>query len=1086
MALVGTISGSNGTMVSAVTGSLIIADKDASNFPSKPGDAVLFVSGVVGGRGSLTGSVAVIGGDLVVSGAGYFLKELVMSGTGIITSVDTITLTDGAATIYVDPSSSIYFADAWTSESVSWPEPLGVMLSSTGSEWDAYYSLFGTASLLSAISASAGGATPPGGTNAQIQFNDSGSFGGDPGLTYDKNTNIITMVTGVAEEMRLTGNLLMSGTGVITSINELSLTGYEVGSIYIDPSSSIYFADAWTSESVSWPEPLGVRLSSTGSEWDGYYAIFGEKSLIGAISASASPTPPGGSNTYVQFNDSGSFGGNSELTYEKATSTLSVSGTTVGGTSIELGAGRTSSGTAFIDFHSSVSSDYDARILKDTGAGGNFSILNSGSGDISIATSQPTVGKITMGNRTEFPLGLSGSLTQLSDGTSYLIAGTNIGIASASNGAVTISNTMSPTAPGGSNTQVQFNDSGIFSGSSLFTFDKSTGAVTASYFSGNGGALTNLTASQLIVSGVATINGYLELLPVAVNIPTDVTASYVYTSGSTNDLYFTQRLPGTPYSNTVRLRWLEAVLATGQLHGGILSTVNGTTTFNVTSGSGFIVSQNATTGSDAYPTIVPVEWPTYVSESLQFVTSSQITYISVNSGGAIFQSITPPTITQYKDRIYLGRVLHQTGSVTNGVISSPAVTYGSTNNVLDFTRAFGPLKVSGHVLAASGSTLGLTKTAGDSYAEGRNYTADPNSPNIIISTNDPALVNCKVYREYTNSLGNPVIDTGVANAGYAVIDPTKYNNGGTLAAVNNNEWSNQRVFWFPRSVNRALFVYYGPAKYANFDDAIGGVATETFTEGDNTKGAAVFVGIITVKGNETSLTNTLQCRITPAGLHRGAGSGGGGGGSATAAGSNTYVQYNDNGVLGADAGFTYDFSTDTMTVGNTFLGDGGVLGTTGSSFTLVNTNATSINFGGAATSINVGSSGGSTHFAGNVTGSSFFASGSLTLNNNVTPALFTTAKITSVVGNNTIYSVPTASCDGAFFDYVAISGSNSRAGHIVAIRSGSSVNFNETTTTDFGSTSGVAFGFDVSGGNLLLTGSTTTADWTIKAIVRSI
>ena len=932
MALIGTISGSNGTSSTAVTGTLVIANTTAAAFPTIPSDAVLFISGAIGGKGSSTGSITVVGGDLVVSGAGYFINELVMSGTGIISSVDTITLTDGAATIYVDPSSSIYFSDNWTSESNSWPEPLGVRLSSTGSEWDDYYTLFGTASLLGAISASAGGSTPPGGTNAQIQFNDSGSFGGDPGLTYDKNTNIITMVTGVAEEIRLTGNLLMSGTGVITSINELSLTGYEVGSIYIDPSSSIYFADTWTSESVSWPEPLGVRLSSTGSEWDGYYAIFGEKSLIGAISASAAPTPPGGSNA-----------------------------------------------------------------------------------------------------------------------------------------------------------QVQFNDGGIFSGSSLFTFDKSTGAVTASYFSGNGGSLTNLTASQLIVSGVATINGYLELLPVNVNIPTDVTASYIYTSGSTNDMYFTQRLPGTPYSNTVRLRWLEAVLATGQLHGGILSTVNGTTTFNVTSGSGFIVSQNATTGSDAYPTIIPVEWPTYVSESLQFVTSSQITYISVNSGGAIFQSITPPTITQYKDRIYLGRVLHQTGSVTNGVISSPAVTYGSTNNVLDFTRAFGPLKVSGHVLAASGSTLGLTKTAGDSYAEGRNYTLDPNSPNIILSTNDPALVDCKVYREYTDSLGNPVIDTGVANAGYAVINPAQYNNGGTLAAVNNNEWSNQRVFWFPRSVNRALFVYYGPAKYATFDDAIGGLATETFTEGDNTKGAAVFVGIITVKGNETSLANTLQCRITPAGLHRGAGSGGGGGGgSATAAGSNTYVQYNDNGVLGADAGFTYNFSTDTMTVGNTFLGDGGVLGTTGSSFTLVNTTATSINFGGAATSINVGASGGSTYFAGNITGSNFFASGSLTLNSSVTPALFTTAKITSAVGNNTIYSVPTASCDGAFFDYVAISGSNSRAGHIVAIRSGSSVNFNETTTTDFGSTSGVAFGFNVSGGNLLLTGSTTTADWTIKAIARSI
>jgi hypothetical protein len=110
----------------------------------------------------------------------------------------------------------------------------------------------------------------------------------------------------------------------------------------------------------------------------------------------------------------------------------------------------------------------------------------------------------------------------------------------------------------------------------------------------------------------------------------------------------------------------------------------------------------------------------------------------------------------------------------------------------------------------------------------------------------------------------------------------------------------------------------------------------------------------------------------------------------------------------------------------------------------------------------------------------------VTIGNSVTPALFTTAKVTSAVGNNTIYSIPTASCDGAFFDYVALSGSNARAGHIVSIRSGSSVNFNETTTTDFGTTTGVTFGFDVSGGNMNLTGSTSTAGWTIKTIVRAI
>ena len=62
MALVGTISGSNGTSNTAVTGTLVIANT-AINFPSITSDAVLFVSGVIGGI-----SKSVFSGDLVVSG----------------------------------------------------------------------------------------------------------------------------------------------------------------------------------------------------------------------------------------------------------------------------------------------------------------------------------------------------------------------------------------------------------------------------------------------------------------------------------------------------------------------------------------------------------------------------------------------------------------------------------------------------------------------------------------------------------------------------------------------------------------------------------------------------------------------------------------------------------------------------------------------------------------------------------------------------------------------------------------------------------------------------------------------------------
>ena len=80
MALIGTISGSNGTSSTAVTGTLVIANT-ASSFPVITSDAVLFVSGSVGGT-----SKSVFGGDLVVSGnidgkSGFSLSSATSTGS---------------------------------------------------------------------------------------------------------------------------------------------------------------------------------------------------------------------------------------------------------------------------------------------------------------------------------------------------------------------------------------------------------------------------------------------------------------------------------------------------------------------------------------------------------------------------------------------------------------------------------------------------------------------------------------------------------------------------------------------------------------------------------------------------------------------------------------------------------------------------------------------------------------------------------------------------------------------------------------------------------------------------------------------
>jgi hypothetical protein len=104
----------------------------------------------------------------------------------------------------------------------------------------------------------------------------------------------------------------------------------------------------------------------------------------------------------------------------------------------------------------------------------------------------------------------------------------------------------------------------------------------------------------------------------------------------------------------------------------------------------------------------------------------------------------------------------------------------------------------------------------------------------------------------------------------------------------------------------------------------------------------------------------------------------------------------------------------------------------------------------------------------------------------VAPSLNTTVKTTTIVGNNVIYSIPTASYNGAWFEYVATSASNARAGQIMSVCSSNTITYTETTTTDIGSTTGLNFRVMITGSNFALTGSSTTAGWTIKTIVRGI
>jgi hypothetical protein len=109
--------------------------------------------------------------------------------------------------------------------------------------------------------------------------------------------------------------------------------------------------------------------------------------------------------------------------------------------------------------------------FTDAGANGNYTLtINDG---ITATISGSTFTGVTNHNA-----GLSGSLTKLTDGSSYLIAGTNITITSASNGQVTISSTGGSGTPAGSDQQIQFNSAGSFGASANLSFNSSTNRLS--------------------------------------------------------------------------------------------------------------------------------------------------------------------------------------------------------------------------------------------------------------------------------------------------------------------------------------------------------------------------------------------------------------------------------------------------------------------------------------------------------------------------------------------------------------------------------------------------------------------------------
>jgi len=84
-----------------------------------------------------------------------------------------------------------------------------------------------------------------------------------------------------------------------------------------------------------------------------------------------------------------------------------------------------------------------------------------------------------------------------------------------------------------------------------------------------------------------------------------------------------------------------------------------------------------------------------------------------------------------------------------------------------------------------------------------------------------------------------------------------------------------------------------------------------------------------------------------------------------------------------------------------------------------------------------------------------------------------------------VVEISTGSYNAAFFDYVALSGSNTRAGIVFGSWVNGLINYTEVSSVDIGDTSKVTMSLALNGGNVqLLANVSDTTPWTVKALGR--
>ena len=427
--------------------------------------------------------------------------------------------------------------------------------------------------------------------------------------------------------------------------------------------------------------------------------------------------------------------------------------------------------------------------------------------------------------------------------------------------------------PGGANTQVQFNDAGNFGGDAGFIYNKTTNILSVS---------GNIVSNNFIGTGNIVIANILA--------NGNITANYFIGDGSQITNVDATTANFASYAGNVTVAAQPNITSLGTLTS---LSVTGNVSANYFLGNGALLTGIA--NSNFAPTSNFANFAGNVTISSQPNITSLGTLINVSvSGNAIIGNLNANLVN--------GNLIPATSNL---------YTLGNnTNRWKDIYLAGNSIYLANVVLTASGNSLVIN--GGNGNIVSNNLTNVP-AANIVGQVAN-ALVSSTIY---TNAQPN-ITSVGTL----------------TTLAVSGNTTSNNLAV--ANTLNSQTISVSG----TTFTTNLNVTGTATFSNNAVISSAA----LLTVNGNlnatgsaNVTLGNVANIHIT-GGLNGyvlstdGAGNlswtagGGNGGGNGVPGGSNTQVQYNDNGLFGGSAFLTFNENTNTFQVAGNLVANSTQIG----------------------------------------------------------------------------------------------------------------------------------------------------------------